>query len=117
MRRSMPEVTYSSLCLPENITARGLDSVPNFYYRDDGLKLWKIINRFSLQWIMLLLLLSQERILIKLFVFARFVGAMVSYYYPTASDVQRDSELQEWIGEVSTHGFLGNKDLGRNKHF
>lgn len=59
----------------------------------------------------------QERLLIKLFVFARFVSGMVSYYYPTASDVQRDSELQEWISEVFTHGFLGNKDSGKNQHF
>uniref|UniRef100_A0A672HFN1 Si:dkey-17e16.9 n=1 Tax=Salarias fasciatus TaxID=181472 RepID=A0A672HFN1_SALFA len=44
IRRGLSEMTYSSLCLPENITARGLESVPNFYYRDDGLKLWNIIN-------------------------------------------------------------------------
>ena len=45
MRRSLSELTYSSLCLPENIAARGLESIPNFYYRDDGLKLWNIISR------------------------------------------------------------------------
>ncbi|XP_075869586.1 hydroperoxide isomerase ALOXE3-like [Nelusetta ayraudi] len=86
MRRSMPEVTYSSLCLPENITARGLDSVPNFYYRDDGLELWGIINRF--------------------------VRGVVSHYYQNESDVRRDTELQEWISEIFKFGFLGNKDSG-----
>ncbi|XP_075869647.1 hydroperoxide isomerase ALOXE3-like [Nelusetta ayraudi] len=86
MRRSLPEVTYSSLCLPENITAGGLESVPNFYYRDDGLRLWEIINRF--------------------------VKGMVSHYYPADSDVQKDTELQEWISEIFTHGFLGNKASG-----
>uniref|UniRef100_A0A8C2ZDX6 Uncharacterized protein n=1 Tax=Cyclopterus lumpus TaxID=8103 RepID=A0A8C2ZDX6_CYCLU len=40
MRRALSETTYSSLCLPEDITARGLESIPNFYYRDDGLKLF-----------------------------------------------------------------------------
>lgn len=60
---------------------------------------------------------TNKKTFIKLFVFARFVGAMVSYYYPTASDVQRDSELQEWISEVFTHGFLGNKDSGKDEHF
>ncbi|KAG8011325.1 Hydroperoxide isomerase ALOXE3 [Nibea albiflora] len=86
MRRSFSEMTYSSLCLPENITARGLDSVPNFYYRDDGLKLWNIINSF--------------------------VRAVVEHYYPSDSEVCRDTELQEWISEIFTHGFLGNKDAG-----
>ncbi|XP_047429797.1 hydroperoxide isomerase ALOXE3-like [Mugil cephalus] len=86
MRRSLSEMTYSSLCLPDNITARGLESVPNFYYRDDGLKLWDIINRF--------------------------VRTLVEYYYPSDKDVCGDSELQEWISEIFTHGFLGNKQSG-----
>ncbi|KAG7239195.1 hypothetical protein INR49_029946 [Caranx melampygus] len=86
MRRAYAETTYSSLCLPDNITARGLESVPNFYYRDDGLKLWNIINRF--------------------------VKAIVEYYYPSDSEVQKDTELQEWISEIFTHGFLGNTASG-----
>uniref|UniRef100_A0A8D3AWP6 Uncharacterized protein n=1 Tax=Scophthalmus maximus TaxID=52904 RepID=A0A8D3AWP6_SCOMX len=83
MRRSHTETTYSSVCLPENITARGLESIPNFYYRDDGLKLWTIINSF--------------------------VKAVVEYYYPTDTEVHKDTELQEWISEIFTHGLLENK--------
>ncbi|XP_042359016.1 hydroperoxide isomerase ALOXE3-like [Plectropomus leopardus] len=86
MRRALPETTYSSLCLPDNITARGLESIPNFYYRDDGLKLWNIINGF--------------------------VKAVVEHYYPSDSEVCKDTELQEWINEIFTHGFLGNKATG-----
>ncbi|KAK1888703.1 Hydroperoxide isomerase ALOXE3 [Dissostichus eleginoides] len=79
MRRDLSEMTYSSLCLPENIAARGLESIPNFYYRDDGLKLWNIIKSF--------------------------VKAVVD-------EVDKDTELQDWISEVFTHGFLGNKAAG-----
>ncbi|XP_049913726.1 hydroperoxide isomerase ALOXE3-like [Epinephelus moara] len=86
MRRAHSETTYSSLCLPENITARGLESIPNFYYRDDGLKLWNIINSF--------------------------VKAVVEYFYPSDSEVLKDTELQDWISEIFTHGFLGNKASG-----
>ncbi|XP_065819799.1 hydroperoxide isomerase ALOXE3-like [Labrus bergylta] len=86
MRKSLSEMTYSSLCLPDDITARGLDSIPNFYYRDDGLKLWKIINSF--------------------------VKAVVEYYYPSDSEVKKDTELQEWISEIFTHGVLGNNASG-----
>ncbi|XP_075940620.1 hydroperoxide isomerase ALOXE3-like [Anarhichas minor] len=86
MAKALSEMTYSSLCLPENITARGLESIPNFYYRDDGLKLWNIINRF--------------------------VKAVVEYYYPSDSEVRKDTELQEWISEIFTHGFLGNTASG-----
>ncbi|KAM6991958.1 hydroperoxide isomerase ALOXE3-like [Tautogolabrus adspersus] len=86
MGKALSELTYSSLCLPDNITARGLDSIPKFYYRDDGLKLWNIINGF--------------------------VKAVVEYYYPSDSEVKKDTELQEWISEIFTHGFLGNKASG-----
>ncbi|KAI4801482.1 hypothetical protein KUCAC02_019377 [Chaenocephalus aceratus] len=86
MRRDLSEMTYSSLCLPENIAARGLESIPDFYYRDDGLQLWNIIKSF--------------------------VKAVVEHYYPSDSEVHKDTELQDWISEVFTHGFLGNKAAG-----
>uniref|UniRef100_A0A3B3BRT5 Si:dkey-17e16.9 n=1 Tax=Oryzias melastigma TaxID=30732 RepID=A0A3B3BRT5_ORYME len=73
MGRALSEVTYSSLCLPENITARGLESIPNFYYRDDALKLWNIIESF--------------------------VRSVVKDYYPSDDAVCKDTELQEWISE------------------
>uniref|UniRef100_A0A673YE95 Hydroperoxide isomerase ALOXE3-like n=1 Tax=Salmo trutta TaxID=8032 RepID=A0A673YE95_SALTR len=83
LKRAHSEITYSSLCLPENIVARGLESIPNFYYREDGLKLWNIINSF--------------------------VQGMVEHFYSSDSEVSRDSELQDWINEIFIHGFLGNK--------
>ncbi|XP_041660837.1 hydroperoxide isomerase ALOXE3-like [Cheilinus undulatus] len=83
MRKALSELTYSSLCLPENIATRGLESIPNFYYRDDGMKLWNIINSF--------------------------VQAVVGHYYPSDSEVKKDSELQDWISEIFTHGVLGNR--------
>ncbi|CAL8276452.1 unnamed protein product [Merluccius merluccius] len=76
------KTTYSSLCLPENIAERGLESVPNFYYRDDGLKLWSLINSF--------------------------VKEMADKYYPSDNDVSRDSELQAWISDIFTNTFLEN---------
>uniref|UniRef100_A0A672Q2E8 PLAT domain-containing protein n=1 Tax=Sinocyclocheilus grahami TaxID=75366 RepID=A0A672Q2E8_SINGR len=39
-------LTYSSLCLPEDISDRGLESVPNFFCRDGGHRLWSFINDF-----------------------------------------------------------------------
>ncbi|XP_033998510.1 arachidonate 15-lipoxygenase B-like isoform X2 [Trematomus bernacchii] len=86
MRRGLSRTTYSSLCLPENIAARGLESIPNFHFRDDALRLWSIINSF--------------------------IQSMVAYYYPSDSEVSADSELQEWINEIFYYGFLGNDDSG-----
>uniref|UniRef100_A0A3P9N547 Hydroperoxide isomerase ALOXE3-like n=1 Tax=Poecilia reticulata TaxID=8081 RepID=A0A3P9N547_POERE len=86
MRRALSQMTYSSLCLPENIAARGLETIPNFYYRDDALKVWNNINSF--------------------------VKSVVEYYYDSDSNVCKDSELQEWVNEIFTHGFLKNKLSG-----
>ncbi|XP_014906947.1 hydroperoxide isomerase ALOXE3-like isoform X6 [Poecilia latipinna] len=86
MRRDLSQLTYSSLCLPENIKERGLESIPNFYYRDDALKLWNYLNEYA--------------------------TAMVDYYYTSDCDVMKDIELQEWVNEIFTHGFLENKRSG-----
>ncbi|XP_059917629.1 hydroperoxide isomerase ALOXE3-like [Gadus macrocephalus] len=91
LRRHLAETTYSSLCLPDNIAERGLQNIPNFYYRDDGLKLWTAINRF--------------------------VRAMLGLYYPTDDEVSGDAELQRWIQDIFTKGFLGNSSSGMPESF
>ncbi|CAK6984721.1 polyunsaturated fatty acid lipoxygenase ALOX15B-like [Scomber scombrus] len=86
LRNAQSSMTYSSLCIPDDITERGLDSLPNFYYRDDGLKLWDIIHRF--------------------------VQGLLGNYYEDDAEVQKDSELQSWIQEIFEHGFLSKNDAG-----
>ncbi|XP_038841305.1 hydroperoxide isomerase ALOXE3-like [Salvelinus namaycush] len=91
LRRSVASLTYSSLCVPEDITARGLESVPNNYYRDDGLKLWDIIHRF--------------------------VEEVISFYYKSDSEVRVDQELQNWIKDIFDHGFLAQECTGIPQSF
>uniref|UniRef100_A0A4W5R274 Arachidonate 15-lipoxygenase type B n=1 Tax=Hucho hucho TaxID=62062 RepID=A0A4W5R274_9TELE len=91
LRRSVASLTYSSLCVPEDITARGLESVPNNYYRDDGLKLWDIIHRF--------------------------VEGVICFYYKNDSEVREDQELQNWIKDIFDHGFLAQECTGIPKSF
>ncbi|KAM7009702.1 polyunsaturated fatty acid lipoxygenase ALOX15B-like [Tautogolabrus adspersus] len=86
LRKTMESMTYSSLCIPDDIAERGLKDVPNYYYRDDGLQLWDIIHKF--------------------------VHGILSYYYKSDADVKKDSELQKWISDIFVHGFLSNKKTG-----
>ncbi|XP_061125676.1 hydroperoxide isomerase ALOXE3-like [Syngnathus typhle] len=86
MARAQDELTYTSLCLPDDIRSRGLESIPNFYYRDDGLKIWDIIHKFVL--------------------------GVVGHYYRSNNEVVQDSELQAWIQEIFTRCFLGKKSSG-----
>ncbi|XP_015255315.1 PREDICTED: arachidonate 15-lipoxygenase B-like, partial [Cyprinodon variegatus] len=41
---SLSSMTYRSLCIPDDIADRGMENIPNFYYRDDGLKLWNSLH-------------------------------------------------------------------------
>ncbi|KAG7221852.1 hypothetical protein INR49_017028, partial [Caranx melampygus] len=91
LKRSLSSVTYSSLCIPEDIAERGLEDVPNYYYRDDGLRLWDIIFRF--------------------------VKGILSHYYKNDSEVQQDSELQKWIMDIFEHGFLSQAQTGIPQRF
>ncbi|CAG03588.1 unnamed protein product [Tetraodon nigroviridis] len=91
MRRHIANFHYSSFIPAEDFSARGLDTIPNNFYRDDGLKLWNIINSF--------------------------VTTMVNYYYPSDDHLTNDTELQEWIGEIFTHAILQNKESGFPENF
>uniref|UniRef100_A0A3B1KD10 Uncharacterized protein n=1 Tax=Astyanax mexicanus TaxID=7994 RepID=A0A3B1KD10_ASTMX len=78
LKRAASSLTYSSLCLPDNIRERGVEKIPNYYYRDDGLDLWNIIYSF--------------------------VHGVLSFYY-NDEDVQKDKELQAWIDEIVENCF------------
>ncbi|KAM7004195.1 polyunsaturated fatty acid lipoxygenase ALOX15B-like [Passerculus sandwichensis] len=41
-----------------------------------------------------------------------FVASVVSLYYRGDPDVQQDPELQAWVGEIFTRGFLGRRSSG-----
>ncbi len=45
MKNAMETLTYKSLCFPEDIKARGMEDVPKYYYRDDGMRIWEAIHR------------------------------------------------------------------------
>ncbi|CAM9125217.1 unnamed protein product [Bubo scandiacus] len=86
VRRGLESVTYTSLCLPDDIRHRGLSRLPNYHYRDDGLSLWEAI--------------------------ASFVGGIVDFYYGEDAAVSGDAELQAWVMDIFTNGFLGRTSSG-----
>uniref|UniRef100_A0A8C8B7P4 Lipoxygenase domain-containing protein n=1 Tax=Otus sunia TaxID=257818 RepID=A0A8C8B7P4_9STRI len=86
LERGLESVTYTSLCLPDDIHHRGLSHLPNYHYRDDGLRLWEAI--------------------------ASFVSGIVDFYYGEDVVVSGDTELQAWVMDIFTNGFLGRTSSG-----
>ncbi|XP_068121987.1 hydroperoxide isomerase ALOXE3-like [Hyperolius riggenbachi] len=80
MTKAMGELTYKSLCLPDDIQVRGMDSIPNYLYRDDGMKIWNALERY--------------------------VSNIVDYYYKDDVMVLRDDELQAWVGDIFMECFM-----------
>ncbi|MBN3307000.1 LX15B lipoxygenase, partial [Amia calva] len=91
LRRATERLHYSSLCLPEDVQQRGLDTVPTCYFARDGLRVWNAIHRF--------------------------VAGLLQVYYLSDLAVQQDSELQAWILEIFTQGFLGRPESGVPQSF
>nr|XP_055054315.1 polyunsaturated fatty acid 5-lipoxygenase-like isoform X2 [Misgurnus anguillicaudatus] len=83
MERVTKTLTLKSLCFPETITARGMEKAPKYYYRDDGMMIWEVINCF--------------------------VADVVEIYYDSNEKVQKDVEIQEFVKDVSLFGIQDSK--------
>lgn len=89
VQRAVQDLTYSSLCFPEAIKARGMDStedIPFYFYRDDGLLVWEAIQSFTME--------------------------VVSIYYENDQVVEEDQELQDFVKDVYVYGMRGKKASG-----
>ncbi|KAM4726643.1 polyunsaturated fatty acid lipoxygenase ALOX15B [Anableps anableps] len=82
LRRASATIHYRSMCVPDDLLDRGVDKLPHSFYAQDALRIWDALHRFVLGWVHL--------------------------YYIGDKDVQNDSELQNWITEINTHGFAQN---------
>ncbi|KAK7148875.1 hypothetical protein R3I93_013030 [Phoxinus phoxinus] len=81
IQRSMKTFTYKSLCFPDAIKERGMDSqeeVPYYFYRDDGCSVWEAV--------------------------ISFVTDVVDIYYDKDETVQGDEEIQAFVKDVCSFG-------------
>ncbi|XP_056097891.1 polyunsaturated fatty acid 5-lipoxygenase-like [Rhinichthys klamathensis goyatoka] len=78
IQKAMKTLTYKSLCFPESITSRGVEDLPNYYYRDDGMMVWEAVKSF--------------------------VSDVVKIFYSSDETVQKDKEIQAFVQDVCFSG-------------
>ncbi|KAM9364331.1 polyunsaturated fatty acid 5-lipoxygenase-like [Pholidichthys leucotaenia] len=81
VQKAMKNLTFRSLCFPDMIKSRGVDSkeeLPTYFYRDDGYKVWEAIKSF--------------------------VTDVVHIYYTSDEMVQGDDEIQAFVKDVCISG-------------
>ncbi|XP_068692122.1 allene oxide synthase-lipoxygenase protein-like isoform X2 [Montipora foliosa] len=82
MKKYYKNMSWLSYDLPRVLKERGvLDAtkLPGFYYRDDALRMWMAIKDY--------------------------VRDIVSIYYHSEKDIERDTELQAWILDLHENGY------------
>ncbi|XP_056253527.1 hydroperoxide isomerase ALOXE3 [Seriola aureovittata] len=82
LSRASQRIQYRSLCVPDDLSDRGVRELPQSHYATDALRVWDALHRFVVRW--------------------------VDLYYSADSEVQQDSELHHWITDINTHGFTHN---------
>jgi len=82
------ECTFPKILKNNNITDNPND-LPGFYYRDDGKKIWDIMEKF--------------------------ITSFVDIFYKDDSAVSNDYELQNWAKDIVDHGYR-SKDKGFPSH-
>nr|XP_014716953.2 polyunsaturated fatty acid lipoxygenase ALOX12 [Equus asinus] len=86
VRQAMAQLTYCSLCPPDDLADRGLLGIPSALYAHDALRLWEII--------------------------ARYVEGIVHLFYHRDDTVRGDPELQAWCREITEVGLCQAQDRG-----
>ncbi|XP_058139636.1 polyunsaturated fatty acid lipoxygenase ALOX12 isoform X2 [Dasypus novemcinctus] len=86
IRRAAAQLTYCSLCPPDDLAARGLLGIPNALYAHDAVRLWEIT--------------------------ARYVEGIIHLFYQRDDIVRRDPELQAWCRDITEVGLCQAQGRG-----
>uniref|UniRef100_A0A1A8QD00 Arachidonate 5-lipoxygenase n=1 Tax=Nothobranchius rachovii TaxID=451742 RepID=A0A1A8QD00_9TELE len=81
IQKATKDLTFRSLCFPDAIKSRGVDSeedLPTYFYRDDGYKVWDATKSF--------------------------VSDVVSIYYNSDERVREDEEIQAFVKDACSFG-------------
>ena len=81
MRKASPLFSVDWTNIEESIKRRGLEDIPGYHYRDDGLKVFRAIKEY--------------------------VTKVINLFYTSDGDVESDDELKAWVTDIYTTAFPG----------
>jgi arachidonate 5-lipoxygenase len=87
LRQAYTNFSLDALHLPTDLKERGVDdknSLPGYYFRDDGLKLWEIIKKY--------------------------VRTVIYLHYWSSKNLHADDEVQAWVNELHGEGFVATEN-------
>ncbi|XP_078369932.1 allene oxide synthase-lipoxygenase protein-like [Oculina patagonica] len=82
LEKTYKNFKFEMLSLPDMLKKQGVDDtekLPNYYYRDDGLRMWTAISNF--------------------------IQEFIAIFYQSDDDVRKDNEVQSWIMDIHDNGF------------
>ena len=75
MRKGFREFCFDTdWDLPLNIKKRGVENLPNYYFRDDATLIWNAINEY--------------------------INDIINIFYDSDDQVRDDPEIKEWWNEI-----------------
>ncbi|MBN3316032.1 LOX5 lipoxygenase, partial [Atractosteus spatula] len=83
LKKAYKQLTYESLCLPDDLKNRGVENLSNYYYKQDGLRIWEAIHKF--------------------------VQAVLNNYYKDDTAIKDDLELKTFVDKLYQTG-TGKKE-------
>ena len=81
MKKASPLFSVDQANIEESVKSRGVENIPGYYYRDDGLKIFRAIKEY--------------------------VAKVVNLFYASDEEVGSDEELEAWADEIHVIAFPG----------
>ena len=79
MKKASPLFSVDWTNIEESVKKRGLENIPEYYYRDDGLKVFRAIKEY--------------------------VATVVNLFYASEEEVGSDEELKVWAEDIHKNAF------------
>jgi hypothetical protein len=77
--KAFEKLTYDDFHILKQIEKRGVQNIPNYFWKDDSIALWNAISGY--------------------------VSEMIDLFYKSDKDIKEDEELKKFVADLAINGF------------